>query len=183
MKATRWLGLAVSAGVLGGTLGCAQTMPAASTQAPAVIPQAQSVPGGDMTPDSLLNNDRQIMVDGKAMTFDQIRKELPARISEADAAKMLVKLNPNEVVADGNEQNVQQWRGRFFGRRFFGRGFSPFFFNRFSTFSYFPYSSFYFPYYYNAGYYYPYVYPYYSYSYYPFFYRYGARYWPYSYWW
>lgn len=179
MKATRWLGLAVTAGVIGGTLGCSNSMPVNSTQAPAVIPQAQNVPGGDLAPDKLAAGDRQIMVNGKAMSFDEIRKQLPSRISEADAAKMLVKINPDQVVKDGSEQSVQQWRGRFFGRGFFGRSF----FNRFSTFSYFPFYNYYFPYYNYAGYYYPYYYPYYSYSYFPYFYNYGYRYWPYSYWW
>jgi len=182
MKATRWLGLAVTAGVLGGTLGCAQNMPSASTQAPAVIPQAQSASGGDTAPDKLVAGERQIMVNGKAMSIDEIRKQLPSRISEADAAKMLVKIDPSRVVTDGREQNVQQWWGRRFG---FGRGFfgRSFFFNRFSTFSYFPFNNFYFPYYYNLGYYYPYSYPYYSYTYWPFFYNYGLSYWPYSWWW
>jgi hypothetical protein len=179
MKATQWLGLALSAGLLGSSLGCANTVPAASTPAPAVIPQAQSVPGGDAAPDTLFTGERQIMVDGKAMTFDEIRKQLPSRISEADAAKLLVQINPNEVMDDGKEADLQQWRRR----AFFGRRFSPFFRTRFRSFSYFPYSNFYFPYYYNAGFYYPYTYPYYSYYYSPFFYRHSYRYWPYSYWW
>ncbi len=179
MNATRWLGLALSAGLVGGTLGCAQSMPATSTQAPAVIPQAQSVAGGDAAPESLFTGERQIMVNGNAMNFDEIRKQLPARISEADAAKMLVTLNPNEVMNSGSDSELQQWRGR----RFFRRGFSPYFRTRFRRFSYFPYRNFYFPYYYNLGYYYPYTYPFYSYSYYPFFYRHSYRYWPYAYRW
>lgn len=179
MKATRWLGLALSAGLLAGTLGCANTVPAVSTTTPAVVPQAASTAGGELAPDQLINGERQVMVNGKAMTFDQIRQQLPARISEADAAKMLVTINPSEVMDQGGDTDLQQWRRRSF---FFRRSFSPFFRSRFSTFSYFPYSNYYFPYYYNAGYYYPYYYPYYSYSYYPFFYRYSYRYWPFSYW-
>ncbi len=180
MSAKRWLGLALTTGLIGGTLGCSSSMPIASTQAPAVIPQAQSVPGGDAAPDSLVSGERQIMVDGKAMSFDEIRKQLPARISEADAAKMLVKLNPNEVMDQGSDSDIQQWRR---SRFFFRRGFSPFFRSRFRSFSFFPFRNFYFPYYYNTGFYYPYYYPYYSYSYYPFFYRYGYNYWPYAYGW
>ncbi|GEM_PF-1772251 len=198
MKATRFLSLALTTGLMG-TMGCAQSVPSLSPAPAPAIPQLQATAGGSVAPDQLLVGDQQTMVNGQAMSVDQIRKLLPARISAADAAKMLVKIDMDQVVQTG-EYDTQQRFGRGFGgrgfgrgfggRRFFGRGFfggsrfrSRFFGRGFGGLSYFPYSSYYFPYSYSAGYYYPYTYNYANTLCSPYLYGYGGSYYPYTYGW
>ncbi len=190
MKATRILTLALATSLMG-TVGCAQNVPNVPAAQTPEIPQVQAVANGDVAPDQLLVDNFQTMVNGKAMTMEEIRKQLPARISAADAAKMLVKLDMDKVAKDG-DYDTQQWRGRFGGRGFIGRGFhgglgfrSRFLgFGRglgFGGLGFFPYSSYYFPYYYNAGYYYPYSYNFANTLCSPYLYGYGGSYFPYTY--
>lgn len=199
MKANRILGLALTTG-LAATLGCAQHAPSiAPAQAPA-IPQLQTMTEGSVAPDQVLVGNQQTMVNGQAMTVEEIRKQLPSRISEADAAKMLVKIDIDKVNQDASFDTQQRF-GRGFGGRgfargfggrgFFGRGFyggfgfRNRFFNRgfYGGLGFYPYSSYYFPYYYNAGYYYPYSYSYANTLCSPYLYGYGGSYWPYTYGW
>ena len=188
MKATRWFGLAVTAGILGGTLGCAQTTTTASAPAPA-IPQLQTPVNGTVAPDKLIVDNQKLMVNGEAMTVDQIRKQLPARISAADAAKMLVQIDPDKIVKENakSDMSTQQWGRGFYGRGFYGRGFYGGYglYGRglygYGGYGYYPYGGYYWPYYSYAGYYYPYSYASY---YYPYLYGYSSLYYPYYYrWW
>lgn len=186
MKATRIFGLAVAT-TLAGTLGCAQNVPNVPAAQTPEIPQLQAAANGPVAPDKLLVDNFQTMVDGKAMSVEEIRKQLPARISAADAAKMLVKLDMDQVNQDG-DYDTQQFRRGFGGRSFFrrgfhgGLGFRSRFFNRsfFGGLGFYPYSSYYFPYYYNAGYYYPYAYNYANTLCSPYLYGYGGSYYPYT---
>ena len=144
MKMTKSLGLALGALLAGSAIGCAPAIPTASTAPAAPIPMAQNILEGSVSPDQFFQSDRQIMVNGKAMSFDQIRKQLPARISEADAAKMLVKIDDSKVMPFEESKElapagmeVQQY-GRFargaygrgayargaYGRGIYGRGFA-----------------------------------------------------------
>ena len=195
MVKSRWLGLALTAGVCGGPLGCAQTSTTATAPAPA-IPQLQTPVNGDVAPDKLIVDNQKIMVNGEAMTADQIRQQLPSRISAADAAKMLVQIDPDQIVKETAESDMktQQWRRGFYGRGFYGRGFYGGYglYGRglygygglgYGGYGYYPYGGYYWPYYSYAGYYYPYSYASY---YYPYLYGYGARYYPFYYrrfWW
>lgn len=189
MNATRILTLVLSAGLVGTSLGCAQTSTTATAPEPA-IPQLQAPANGAVAPENLLVGNQQTMVNGQTLTVEQIRQQLPSRISAADAAKMLVKIDESQVALEGSDQNTQQLR-RFGGRSFFGRGiygglrYRSRFFGRgiYGGLSYYPYGSYYFPYYNYGSYYYPYTYSYGSYLYSPYFYGYGARYWPYTYGW
>jgi hypothetical protein len=129
--------------------------------------------------------DRHVQAVGDNMTFNQIVDQLPKRISEADAARMLVTIDPSKVV-DENTYTVQQ-RGRGFGGGFRGgmgrgigafghRGFYGGFRGNYGRYRYFGHGGRYFPYYLNRGYYYPYSYG----SVYPYFYNYANSYYPYS---
>lgn len=188
MKVTRYLALAMSTALVGSALGCAPAIPNAKT--PDAIPMAQSLMEGSVHPDQLITDDRMVMVDGKTMSFEQIRQQLPARISEADAARLLVSIDPSKVM-DSGEMELQQrrgWRGggRSFARgwgRGFARGFGRGLYRGFGNYRYFGYRGYYFPYYYNAGYYYPYTYPYGGLTYAPYLYGYGGGLYPYSYCW
>jgi hypothetical protein len=162
------------------TFGCA-TNPTTSTAAPqqetlSVIDQAQVQP------------ERSIM------SINDLKANLPARISEADAARMLVEIDPSKIVTDGNYSVQQRFGGRGIGRGFGGfgrgfghggfRGFSRGFhggfgrFGGFNRFRYFNYGSNFYPYYLNAGYYYPYAYN----NYYNYLYPYSGSYYPYTCW-
>ncbi len=187
MKMTRSLSLALSVALVGTALGCASTAPNANTPAPAAIPQASSITEGSVHPDQFMQSDRQIMVNGQAMSFDQIRKNLPSRISEADAAKLLVEIDTSKI-KDG-DMEVQQRFGRGFARGFsrgWGRGFYGGFgrglgYGGYGRFRYLGYGGSYWPYYGYGGYYYPYSYGYGGLSYWPYLYGYGGGYYPYSY--
>lgn len=199
MKATRIFGLAVAT-TLAGTLGCAQNVPSVPAAQTPDIPQVQAAANGPVAPENLLVGNFQTMVNGQAMSVDEIRKQLPSRISAADAAKMLVKIDIDKVVQDG-EYDTQQFRRGFGGRGFIGRGFGgrgffgrgfyggygfrSRFFNRgfYGGLGFYPYSSYYFPYYYNAGYYYPYTYSYANTLCSPYLYGYGGSYYPYTWGW
>lgn len=199
MKATRIFGLAVAT-TLAGTLGCAQNVPSVPAAQTPDIPQVQAAANGPVAPENLLVGNFQTMVNGQAMSVDEIRKQLPSRISAADAAKMLVKIDIDKVNQDSSF-DTQQFRGRFGGRGFIGRGFGgrgffgrgfyggygfrSRFFNRgfYGGLGFYPYSSYYFPYYYNAGYYYPYTYSYANTLCSPYLYGYGGSYYPYTWGW
>lgn len=186
MMVNRYLSLAMSTALVGTALGCAPSVPSASVPD---VPQAQNLTEGTVPPDQIVVNDRQIMVGNQPMDFEQVRKQLPARISEADAAKMLIELDSSKIV-EPSSQELQQ-RGRFgrgyargfyrgYGRGFYGRyGYGRYGYNRFR---YYGYRGYYYPYYRYANYYYPYYYPYYSNYYYPYMYGYRGYYYPYSYW-
>lgn len=215
MKATRILGLALTTG-LAATLGCAQTAPtitpapepAAAPATTLALPQLQTMTEGTIAPDNLLVDNQQTMVNGQAMSVEEIRKLLPSRISEADAAKMLVKIDLDKVNQSAEFDTQQRFGrgfgrgfvgrgfgrgfvGRGFGRGFFGRGiyggwgFRNRFFNRgfFGGLGFLPYSSYYFPYYYNAGYYYPYTYSFANTLCSPYLYGWGGSFWPYTWGW
>jgi hypothetical protein len=186
----------MSAALVGAGLGCAPAVPGA--QSPADVPQALNLSEGTVAPDQHIKSDRQIMVDGQPMDVDQIRKQLPSRISEADAAKLLIELDPSKIVED-KDLEVQQRYGRYgrgYGRSYgrgyargFGRGYGRGFYGRYGygrygyrRFRYYGHRGYYYPYYRYAGYYYPYSYPYASSYYYPYMYGYGGHYYPYSYW-
>ncbi|MNS20435.1 hypothetical protein D3C72_521710 [compost metagenome] len=113
-----------------------------------------------------------------------LKANLPARISEADAAKMLVQIDPSQVRT--NSYSVQQWGfrggmrgfGGYGGFRGFGRGWYGGFGRGFGAYRYFGYGGRYFPYYNLGSYYYPYTYG----SYYPYLYNYSNYYYPYTCW-
>ncbi len=191
MNATRWLGLALTAGVIGGTLGCSNSVPNATSDSPAMIPQVQNAPSGKLAPEQVLTAERKIMVNGEAMTVEQIRKQIPSRISAADAPKMLVQIDPDKIVkedAKGDLQTQQWGRRAFFGRGFYGgyglygRGLYGYGgLGLYGGYGYYPFGGYYWPYYSYAGYYYPYSYASY---YYPYLYGYSGLYYPYYYrWW
>lgn len=121
MSATQITRLVLATTILG-TLGCAQGIPGGSPTVTPELPMLQTVPSGNVSPDQFVLADRQVLVDGMAIDFEQIRKQLPARISQADAAKRLVKIDPNLVDKEGSSFETQQW-GRWGGRGFIRRGF------------------------------------------------------------
>jgi hypothetical protein len=97
-------------------------------------------------------------------------KQLPARISAADAEKLLVKIDANQVDQNAGNRSLQWIRG-------FGFGY-PYRSYLYGAYSYYPYGSYYYPYSYIGGSYYPYSYGAYS----PFFYRRSGLYRPYYFW-
>jgi len=178
MKVNRVLTLAMSTALVGTALGCAPAIPNASTPA-----QAPVMMEGAVAPEKLIAGDRQIMADGQAMSFDEIRKHLPSRLTNEEAQKLLVDIDTSKIMASSDMELQQRGRGfaRGFGRGFsrgFGRGFRSFGRSRFFGFrgSYFPYYSY-------GNYWYPYSYPYAGLSYYPYLYSYAGSYYPYSYCW
>lgn len=161
MSAKRFWAGALSIGLLGTALGCAQGMPTTTTDRP-----------GDRQVLSI--NDPGYLGDQAA--FEQVRAQLPQRISEADAKGMLVQIDPSKVVEQGDKSySVQRYR-------FFSRGFFPYYRGLYSSLYYYPFGNYYFPYTYRAGAYYPYSYRGLSSLYYPYFYRYRGLYSPYYYW-
>jgi hypothetical protein len=162
------------------TIGCA-TNPTTTTTAPqqetlSVIDQAQVQPTRSV------------------MSIADLKANLPARISEADAATMLVEIDPSKIVTEGN-YSVQQRFGRggigrgfgSFGRGFghggfrgFGRGFYGGYgrYGGFGRYRYLGYGGSYYPYYLNRGYYYPYTLG----GYYNYLYPYSGSYYPYTCW-
>lgn len=129
----------------------------------------------------------QMQPERSIMSIADLKTNLPAQISEADAARMLVEIDPNKIVTDGNYA-VQQFRSRGIG---FGlghrggfRGLSRGFYGGYhrygglSRFRYFNYRNNYYPYYYNAGFYRPYVFR----SYYNYLSPYNNAYYPYTCW-
>jgi hypothetical protein len=150
------------------TFGCASTP--STTTAPqepmSAIDQAQFG----------TQSDRQIQ------SIADLKANLPAQISEADAAKMLVEIDPSKVRT--NNYSVQQWgfRGGFRGglRGFggIGRGWYGGYGRGFGAYRYFGYGGRYFPYYNYGGFYRPYLYG----SYYPYLYNYANYYYPYTCW-
>jgi len=194
MTMTRMASLTLALSMFG-TLGCAQNLPGGTPAQAPDLPALGTMTSGPVAPDQLLLDDFQTLVDGKALSVDEIRKQLPSRLSEAEAAKMLVKLDLDQVELDSAFE-TQQWRrgygGRgYAGRSFFRRGFyggygyGSRFFSRsfFGGLGFYPYSGYYFPYYYNAGFYYPYTYSYAGALCSPYLYGYGARFWPYTFAW
>lgn len=97
-------------------------------------------------------------------------KQLPARISAADAEKLLVKIDGAQV-DESSGNRALQWV------RYLGYGY-PYRSYLYGAYSYYPYGNYYYPYSYAGGYYYPYTYGSYS----PFFYRRYGLYRPYYFW-
>jgi hypothetical protein len=175
---TLWVG-GLATAIAATSIGCAMnpttSTPEATTQASlSVIDQAQLQP------------------DRSVMSIADLKANLPARISEADAAKMLVEIDTSKIVL-GNDYSVQQLRSfggghrmghRGLGFRGFSRGFHGFGghrFNRFSHFNRFRFLNFrnnFYPYYFNSGYYYPYT----NFSTFNYLYPYNNSYYPYSCW-
>lgn len=122
--------------------------------------------------------DRQVLATGtdikQDVELENAIKQLPQRISAADAERMLIQIDPEKINDDGSEgYSVQRWGGRYGrygGYRGYGRGF-------YGGFRYYGYGGRYFPYYASAGYY----YPYFSGGYYPYLSLYNSLYSPYSY--
>jgi hypothetical protein len=166
-------------------LGCSSGQIAAPTQ-PATQPVTQ------LADDTAAAPERSVLSLDDAPSPDQILKNLPQRISVADANRLLVKIDPNQIQDDNKNYQVMQHRGGRMGSfhgNFRGHGFrfhhgfhNRFFRNRafFNNFLFFPFSNFYFPYFLYSGYYYPY-YLYNSLYYYPMLYGYGGLYNPYYY--
>lgn len=191
MKVNRVLTLAMSTALVGTALGCAPAIPNASTPA-----QAPVMMEGAVAPDQLIAGERQIMVDGKAMSFDEIRKNLPSRLTNEEAKKLLVEIDTSKIV-ESNDMELQQ-RGRGFARGFggygrglgYGRGFARGFGRGFSRFGrgfygsrFYGFGGSYWPYYNYGNYWYPYSYAYAGLNYWPYMYGYGGSYYPYSYCW
>jgi hypothetical protein len=130
----------------------------------------------------------QVQPDRSVMSIADLKANLPAQISEADAARMLVEIDPSKIVTEGNYAVQQRFGGRsigFGGHRGLGfRGLSRGFYGGYhrygglSRFRYFNYRNLYYPYYYNAGFYRPYIYG----SYYNYLYPYATSYYPYTCW-
>lgn len=188
MNPTRMASLTLAISMLG-MLGCAPAVPGGTPSQAPELPSLKAMSSGPVAPDQLLLDGFQTMVDGQALSVDEIRKKLPSRLSQNEAAKILVKLDLNQVEVDATF-DTQQW-GRGYGRGYFHRGFyggygyrSRFFSpGVFGSLGFYPYSSYYFPYYYSAGYYYPYTYSYANALCSPYLYGYGARFWPYTFAW
>lgn len=191
MNAPRWWSLALSVGLIGATLGCAQGVP--TTQPPEAFAPADTM--GTLPPESVILGDRQISANGQTMTLDQIRKLLPARLTPAEASKLLVSINPDRIDPSGSQEVQVRGFGRGYGGygRGYGRGYGGYGFHRgfwpgfgaryrYGAYGYYPYGGYYFPYAYNAGYYTPYCYPYAGATYYPFLYGYGNLYNPFYCW-
>lgn len=150
--------------------GCAATP---GVQSPAADAASQMT---TLAPHEVLKDDRHLMVAGVPMNFEQIQAELPETLTPAQAAQMLVKLDPGQI-----SQNEANFSLQSYGRNFyFGRGY----YNNYGfgyglgSCLYYPYRSYYFPYYNYGGYYRRYSY---ANGYYPFFYGYRSSYYPYYY--
>ena len=134
-----------------------------------------------LPPHEVLQGDRQLLVAGISMNFEEIRANLPERISEAEASRLLTTLDPSRVKQEANF-SLQSIRGgygyggygRGYSRYTYGRGFYGGFGRSYAGYRYYGYGGYYFPYAYRAGYYYPYTYN----AYYPFFYGYRGYYYP-----
>jgi hypothetical protein len=179
MTALRTLSTALAVAVGIGTLGCAMNAPTSST-GPAAHRQVLSVDqkAGDV----------QAADAAKANFEQQIFRNLPKQISAADAAKMLVRIDPSKV-KDKPDRKVQclgcglggwggygGWGGGCCGGLGAFGFYSPWA-SYWSNMLYYQYASVYYPYYYSApsGMFYPYVWN----GGYPFFQGTGAGYSPY----
>lgn len=112
-----------------------------------------------------------------AQEVAQLVKQLPARISVADADKMLTTIDPSTIKTDATRHvNIIGFRG--YGGIHGGWGHLGYGGLGFNRFRYFGFHHRYFPYYYYNNFY----YPYYSYGYYPYLYSYANTCYPYSYW-
>ncbi|MFN3430376.1 MAG: hypothetical protein ACK46X_10520 [Candidatus Sericytochromatia bacterium] len=175
MKVTKrtLFGTLAAAALVVTPLGCA-TAPMTTTQPSAPEQQAQP--------------DRQVMAVGDNTDFSQAWSALPKSISEADAATMLVDIDPSKIVTD-DTFSVQQNRrggGGYRGGRGYGgyggfrggyRGFggSRFGYRGYGGYRYYNYGGRYFPYYNYGGIYRPYYYN----NYYPYLYNYNNAYYGY----
>lgn len=175
MNTIRFMGLALSAAMAGTALGCAPAIPNAESS----FPKAPAMTEGTVHPDQLIQGDRQIMVKGQALTFDEFRKQMPSRISDQDAAKLLVEIDPSKITQGSMETQQSIFRSRGHIRGWGGFRHRGFFGTR--RFRYFGYGGLYYPYYSYANYWYPYSYAYGGCSAYPYLYGYGGSYYPYSY--
>lgn len=132
--------LAMSAFAL--VVGCAGTPVATTPTVDQAAPQA----------------DRQVLSVTQDATLESEIKQLPQRISVADANKMLVELDPDKIQAnEGKGYSVQRYRG---GYRGYGRGYWGGYRYYGLGGRYWPYArygGFYYPYFYGS--YYPYLYP------------------------
>lgn len=124
----------------------------------------------NVPPHEVLKGDRQLLVAGLPMNFDQIAADLPETLTVAQANRLLTSVDPSAVSSQGNF-SIQQSR---YG---FGRGFYGGFGSRYGSYRYYNYRSYLFPYAYSGGLYRRYRYN----NYYPFFYNYGRSYFPYYY--
>ena len=158
-------------------VGCAGT-PLSTTQAPATAPETN----------------RSVLAAGDMKAgFEQMRANLPARISVADAKRMLTTIDPSKISAKDNPASVQ-WLGlRGFRSGWFGGygglglglgyglgagwgGMYGYPGLGYPGFMYYNYGNFCYPYYLDGGFYYPYTYGGYS----PFLYQYSSVWYPYT---
>lgn len=143
-----------------------------------------------LAPEAAFQGERHIMATGNAMSFDQIRAQLPEQISAADADRLLTTVDPSTIAADDAQTGftIQQrfgrggygGIGRGFSRGFgsYGRGFGRGFYGGYGrSFRFFRHRNFYFPYYSYGSFYRPYYYN----NYYPFLYNYSNTCYPYTY--
>lgn len=192
--------LALATGVAATLVGCAQVSPNSSQAPTPELPLLQAPPAGGVAPDQLVFGDRQILVNGPEINVEQIRKQLPAQITAAEASKLLVKIDPRQIVQEGSGFETQQRFGRGFGRGFYGgvrRGFGWSgalgrwggwgggwggwgAYGGWGGLGWYPYGNLYFPYAYSAGCWSPAIFPVASALYSPFLYGYGGGFYPYT---
>ena len=151
-------------------IGCA-TVPTANPQATGDAASQATT----LAPHEVLRDDRHLMVAGMPMTFEQIQAELPETLTEAQAARLLVTLDPSRVSLQAPANFTLQVYGR---RGFhFSRGYYGGFNTRFHNFRYFSHRGYYFPYTRYGSFYRRYSYN----NYFPFFYGYRNSFFPYYY--
>lgn len=142
MRSKKHFSHMVALAVLAVVMGCTQAIPQNTHRAAtaAAIPPAS--PGDAVTSDTFISGERSLLVAGEAMSFDRIWDRLPDLISDEDAAKMLVSIDPATVTPVADTYGLQ-----FIGLRSqFLSGFGNPFLDTFSGFRYLPFGDYMFPY-------------------------------------
>lgn len=149
MKMNSMVQRALVVGTIAGLVGCAGAGPLTTTpanQAPGVQPDRQV----------------QSLAEGTDPAFEQTLAALPQRISEADAQRLLIEIDPNQIKngsysvlrhGGGRSGSFSSRRGHYGGYGGYGRGFRYYNYGG-SLFPYFSYGSYYYPYAYSG------IYPY-----------------------
>jgi hypothetical protein len=130
MQGSRYLMGALMAVLLTGMAGCNRV----ETQ----VPRAG---GAELTPQQAVIGGRQLMVGSEALSVEQIEARLPASLTMAEAAKVLVRIDASKVVETRLPFELQAW-----GPRIFTWGFYPGFRSLFRNALYYPFGNHYFPY-------------------------------------
>ncbi|MGE5706861.1 MAG: hypothetical protein ACM3YO_00885 [Bacteroidota bacterium] len=169
-------------------------------------PPAVSQPDTDLTKPVMEDEKAKVeQMEQNPLSQEELQRQLPQRIEEKDAEKMLTRLdsgkiaetpdssvsNPESMSSEDQGYSTQQrrgWRGRVYPYRYSRFGyrniFHPYYNYSYSYYRplyYYPVGSYYYPYYYYDGSYYPYYYNYGSSYYYPYYYYTGRYYRPYYY--